>query len=584
MRQHILWLWLVSIPLSASGQFFGPSNIVKEPSIDVVDEEGNAVPKFEVMTHTPNNGYESWAVGSDGRFTFKGLNTFLRSANKVDLLIRSNDHAPVVRSFSNEELTELRSHGAKLTLERGREVRLKLNPPSGSTLPADLSPEFYFEDFAWRVEMMWQPRNRQNRVPDFNLLGATRTSNGEYVIRLPSKDASFFVGVYHPGWLRYFKAGPFTSRDFANGELAINLPRPGTLAVKLDWSQEDSQKLPFAGIDYRIARQNPTRGTVWVAATSETGLDGPPLEVNDLAPGDYSVTVSTKPKVENAVGQEREINPGRFSARTQVTLESEQSIHETIRWNAFDPEALRGNRSARVRIFDADGKPAAGKQLHVEWSDGHYGSLPVFDGPVGADGVVALNGITETVNRDLPFGPFTVSVDGNRLGFFRISPAGPTEEFTFGLLPNTGTLAPDIELIQLKSGERVRLKQFRGQIVYLEFWETTCGPCQPPMARLNELVRTQATDWEGKVALVPLCLDRDPNVISTHINTRGWTNLRHYRSERSNDEYFTDAQRAFAVMSYPTAFLIDRDGKIVWRGHPAEQDVVTQVQNMERKR
>lgn len=536
------------------------------------------------MTHTPNNGYEPWGAGRDGRFTFKTLNAFLRAANKVDLLIRSPDFSPVVRSFSNEELAELRSHGTKITLELGREVRLKLNPPSGSTLPADLSPDFYFGDFAWRVETYWQPRNRQNSIPDFNLLGATKTSSGEYVIRLPREDTSFFVGVYHPGWLRYFKAGPFTSRDFANGELAIKLPRPGTLAVKLDCTNEDSQKLPFAGIEYRVLRQNPTRGTVWIADILEGEPTGPPLEVNDLAPGDYMVTATTKAKVETATGQERVINPGRFHARSTVTLAADQAIRETIRWKAFDPEALRGNRAARIRIFDADGHPAAGKQLRVEWSDGHYGSLTVFDGPIPADGVVALDKISAAVDGNPPFGPFTVSVEGNRLGFFRVSPEGPTEEFTFGLLPTAGTLAPDIELIPLESGERVRLKDFRGQLVYLEFWETTCGPCQAPLANLNQLVRTQAADWTGKVALIPLCLDRDPNVISTHINSRGWTNLRHYRSERPNGEYFTDAQRAFAVMSYPTAFLIDRDGKIVWRGHPAEQDVVTQVQNMDRKR
>jgi len=186
------------------------------------------------------------------------------------------------------------------------------------------------------------------------------------------------------------------------------------------------------------------------------------------------------------------------------------------------------------------------------------------------------------VNSPVPFGPFIVVVGGDRLGFFRPTPDEPTQEFRFSLLAKPGDMAPDIELLALDSNDRVHLKDFRGQTVYLEFWETSCGPCQPPMAKLNAIAASEGADWNGKVALIPVCLDREPEVISTHVKSRGWMNLRHYRSERTGDEYFADAQRAFGVMAYPTSFLIDPSGEIVWRGHPEERDLVTEVQRLDR--
>ena len=50
-------------------------------------------------------------------------------------------------------------------------------------------------------------------------------------------------------------------------------------------------------------------------------------------------------------------------------------------------------------------------------------------------------------------------------------------------------MAPDFTLEDL-SGNKVSLKQFRGQIVFLDFWATWCAPCLFSIPELVELQKS----------------------------------------------------------------------------------------------
>jgi thiol-disulfide isomerase/thioredoxin len=231
-------------------------------------------------------------------------------------------------------------------------------------------------------------------------------------------------------------------------------------------------------------------------------------------------------------------------------------------------------------VIGTDGLPAAGKRLQVSWFDGHYGSRTIFEGPIPADGVVSLVGISDQVPTEAPFGPYGVKVEGESVGFFRVMPADGPQNFEFRLVPKTGDPAPNVELVALETEERVHLRDMRGKIVFLEFWETGCGPCQPMMAKLNELVEAHAEQWQDHVAVLPVGLDANREILASHVESRGWTNLNHYWSPHSGGEYFADAGRAYVVHSVPTALLIDRNGKIVWRGHPSSLDLAAEIEKL----
>lgn len=41
-----------------------------------------------------------------------------------------------------------------------------------------------------------------------------------------------------------------------------------------------------------------------------------------------------------------------------------------------------------------------------------------------------------------------------------------------------------------------------------------------------------------------------------------------------------DAAQTYAITGVPTCFLIDREGKVVWSGHPASVDVEAKIDEL----
>ena len=563
-----------------------PLIAVGGPVLRIAEGDGKPIEQFEVMIHTADQGYENWQEGISGKFDLLGLRHRYSKSAAIDVVVRADGYASVVRSFQGAAKEELVANGAEIVLERARELRLMLRPAQGMELPKDVMPQVYFPELAWRVEVMWQPQNLRIQQPDFDMLNVQRKQDAapEFVFRLPSEPREFLVAIYHPGWLRYYKVGPFTRADFNDDVLTLKIPRPGNIAGKLHWGDRDAAGLPFTRVNFELMRQLQAGGNSYLSVASEQStLDKPSLSVADLAPGNYMMMIRTEPKQADDLVAGTEINPGRFFASKSFELQAGQSLSATFDFVPFDADANRGERTAHVKVTGADGSLAVGKQLKVNWFDGHYGAINIFDGPIPADGVVVLKGISDAVPTEAPFGPYSVEVGGESIGFFRVKAEDGMQEFAFRLVPKAGDMAPDMELAALDSAENVRLKDLRGKIVFLEFWETGCGPCQSPMARLNELVAALEGAWNDELAVLPVGLDANREIIASHVESRGWKNLRHYWSRRSEGEYFANARQAFVVHGVPTAVLIDQEGEIVWRGNPTEIDLAEEVAKLRAK-
>lgn len=126
-------------------------------------------------------------------------------------------------------------------------------------------------------------------------------------------------------------------------------------------------------------------------------------------------------------------------------------------------------------------------------------------------------------------------------------------------LPRVGTvkgnLAADIEMVRLDNGEKVKLSDYRGKAVYLNFWATWCGPCKEEMPGI-ELVYQKYKDQN--IAILGLDVGESREVVEQYLKEQSRT----YTFTLLLDEQKKAATR-YNLLGYPTSIFIRPDGLIV---------------------
>ncbi len=133
-----------------------------------------------------------------------------------------------------------------------------------------------------------------------------------------------------------------------------------------------------------------------------------------------------------------------------------------------------------------------------------------------------------------------------------------------GTLP-PNTLAPDIEFIRFDNGRTNKLSDLRGQVVILDFWAISCGPCQEPLA-LMQKYREANPAWQDRVTVITLSIDDTLKDARNHMTKRGWTNT--FNVWAGEGDWQSAPAKAFRVTGIPTCYVINTNGMIVSAGHP----------------
>ena len=116
-----------------------------------------------------------------------------------------------------------------------------------------------------------------------------------------------------------------------------------------------------------------------------------------------------------------------------------------------------------------------------------------------------------------------------------------------------GVRAPDFTLTSL-DGRKVKLSDFRGKTVLLNFWATWCPPCKVEMPWFEDLQRQYAKD--GLVVLGVAMDDAEPASIAKFASELGVNYPVLLGTDQVSDDYGD-------VQYLPTTFYISRDGIIV---------------------
>jgi len=146
---------------------------------------------------------------------------------------------------------------------------------------------------------------------------------------------------------------------------------------------------------------------------------------------------------------------------------------------------------------------------------------------------------------------------------------------------NIGDPAPKLQVASWAQGDPVT--EFKTGIVYIvEFWATWCGPCRASIPHLNQTY-LKFKD-KGVVVIGVDVWEDDTSKVAPFIKEMG-TNMT-YRvaldqvvAGEKKGKMAETWMEASGSQGIPTAFLVGKDGKIVWIGHPMtlKDSVIEQV-------
>jgi thiol-disulfide isomerase/thioredoxin len=112
--------------------------------------------------------------------------------------------------------------------------------------------------------------------------------------------------------------------------------------------------------------------------------------------------------------------------------------------------------------------------------------------------------------------------------------------------------APDFALKDL-DGNTVKLSDYKGKVVIIDFWATWCGPCR---RGIPEFIELQKEYGEDQLVILGVSVDQgDLSVVPAFAKNYGINYPVLYANE--------DIQRKYGpIRSIPTAFIVDTAGKV----------------------
>lgn len=120
--------------------------------------------------------------------------------------------------------------------------------------------------------------------------------------------------------------------------------------------------------------------------------------------------------------------------------------------------------------------------------------------------------------------------------------------------------APDFTLVD-QYGETHSLSDYKGQIIFLNFWATWCPPCREELPYIEELYREYQEAGDDSVAFVGVTFpglgsEKDVEGVKAFLTENDYT-----FPVLMNES--ADLAESYYITAFPTTFIIDADGNVL---------------------
>jgi thiol-disulfide isomerase/thioredoxin len=138
---------------------------------------------------------------------------------------------------------------------------------------------------------------------------------------------------------------------------------------------------------------------------------------------------------------------------------------------------------------------------------------------------------------------------------------------------NIGDPAPSLVTARWMKGEPVKAFS-KGQVYVVEFWATWCTPCKENIPHLTEL----AKQYRGKASICGISIweSNQPGAsdylkkVDAFVKSQGPKMDYHVAADGPDGKIAASWMKAADEGGIPTTFVIGRDQRIAWIGHPAQ--------------
>ncbi len=119
-------------------------------------------------------------------------------------------------------------------------------------------------------------------------------------------------------------------------------------------------------------------------------------------------------------------------------------------------------------------------------------------------------------------------------------------------------VAPEFELTDLE-GKKIKLSDYQGKVVVLDFWTTTCGPCLASFPKMQELVNNYKNE---KVAFFFININRFKDVKAAQEKLNFFIKKKGYDFQVLTD-FEKKVSENYKITHVPTKIVIDKTGKVI---------------------